>query len=284
MEITTQNLKRGGAIGAVLLCAVLLYNGRANHIAEQDETIAANDAYIAQQISSKEQLEGDIARLQDVQASQIHAAQAAEYDKGVAQGELAHVQQLLSIAQDQRQQVAANVEQLMAKAADAEKRAERAETMVAQIAEIEAAVKLLAPSVENEGVIVHTIHPKWELERVHDTSTGLIIYPTRRGQVTVNTADLDPQGQTTLAECNATGKCLSMTGNTLLSHVQQHTTDEGITERKTNVVRLVDWDARLVFTYYTQDTGNPVMVYTFSELANGDVLHAQADEYRAALD
>ena len=284
MEITTQNLKRGGIAAAVVLCTVLLYNGRANHIEEQEATIASNDAEIAQQLSSKEQLEGEIARLQDVQARQIHATQSAEFEKGVAEGELEDAQHLLSIAQNQRQQVAANVEQLMAQAAEAEARAARAEAMVAKINEIEATAKLLAPSVENEGVIVHTIHEDWDLSRVQDTGTGLMIYPTRRGQVTVNTADLDPQGQAAMAECNATDKCLSMTGTSLFNHMQDHTTDEGSLERKTFVTRLIDWDARLVFTYYTQDTGNPVTVHNFSELTNGDELHAQADEYRAALD
>ncbi len=160
----------------------------------------------------------------------------------------------------------------------------RADATIDAAEQHEELARTIAPTQDNGAVHITTVLEKRGDVRLIQNETGTVTYMFRRGQQTVLMYDLDPQGVNALEECMETGKCLPMSEHPLMSHRQGHNDGNGShMEQKTTLFQLVDWDARLVFFYYTHDTGAPISVYTFDDLDNGHLMHAEADLLRERL-
>ena len=158
---------------------------------------------------------------------------------------------------------------------------ERADQIIGDVTEYEELSRLVAPTEGNDALHITTILEKRGDLRMVQKETGTVTYMFRRGQQTLRLNDLDFEGREALASCMETGTCLPMTEHPLVRHSQGHSNGKGgHVEQTTQLLQMVDWDARLVFFNYTHDTGAPIQVYTFDQMANGEALHGEADALR----
>ncbi len=257
-----KKLLLGTALASIAFLAGCGEDEREAKIAEQDAQIEANQTLLGVQ---EETFRLNIERQQAIDAD-IAEKQAALQE---LQTQIDALQPVFTEAENAAQAVA------VAEARLAEIQAE-SDTLNAALAQIEAyqARALTVAPASSEGMVQsHDVSPvkNWDLYRVSDRTTGLITYKFRRGQVTLNYANLSPQAQEALTECYNAGTCMKLS--------MSYSIEDG----NYRVDRLVDWDARVIFTYTLTDVGAPVQAFSFDELLNAEELHAEADALRAEL-
>lgn len=257
-QITPKHAAIGGGVILAVLLAFTSLNGRADRIAKQELTIESNAATIAGQ-------EQQLLRLQ-------------AYNDQVA-GEISTLEKRYNALSAELQELSGDRDAMTADIRHMEQRAENFQDIINRLDTIQDEMKMLVASPATEGFADQIITANnWDLHRITDMNFGTISYGFRRGQQTLLINNLDPEGQAAIAACIETGNCVPVSIHTLSRHNQ----DDAVTgEAGTAAMyRVIDWDARVVFYYYTHDTGLPVQAHPFSSLANAAALHAKADELR----
>jgi hypothetical protein len=285
LTFTPRKLAIGGILTILTVLAIDL--AFENH----SERKARKQAEIAELVKVQKDHESSIAHL--LTQRTLYEKRNADLDTSYrnTDARLAQLKAQAEAAQLQQQTATNNLQTLAAQIAAEQSRltgleAQSAEfeSLLSSISKHEERAMTVAPHVENGAIFSSQIFGSWNDYRITNVAAGYTTYTFRRGPVTFLHQDLDPQGLAAMSSCMETGKCLTATLQTLLKHEQKHTLGDNIgVEKPTSLYQLTDWDARVVFIYYTLDVGMPVVAFKFSEMANAQELHAEADLLRDQL-